>query len=82
MKRTDKLDVIYRVPVRKKPLTRSTKATSDFLAMVHQQYPKETIAELRNRITNRSHYLPNPDAIQILDDHVNAGYGAKIPNWT
>lgn len=81
MNRTTALDVSYHVPGRKKALTRSTKATSDFLALVHQQYPNETIAQLRGRITNRSYYLPNPEAIQILDEHIKAGYGTKIPNW-
>lgn len=81
MNRTTALDVSYRVPGRKKALTRSTKATSDFLALVHQQYPNETIAQLRERITNRSYYLPNPEAVQILDKHIKAGYGTKIPNW-
>ena len=40
-------DVEYRVPGRKSRVAGSTKATSDFLAAVHEEHPAATIAELR-----------------------------------
>lgn len=75
------LDVTYHVPGRKRRLTSSTKATSDFLAIVHQQYPTDSIQQLRDRLCDRSVYIPNPDAIRVLDEHIHAGYGNQIPQW-
>lgn len=76
------LGVSYYVPGRKRRITDSTKATSDFPAIVHQQYPTDSIQQLRDRICDRSVYIPNPDAIRVLDEHIHAGYGNQIPNWT
>jgi len=74
-------DVEYHVPGRKRPVATSTKATSDFLAAVHEMNPTATIAQLRAIVTDRSQWLLNPDAVAVLDAHIAAGYGGNIPNW-
>lgn len=71
----------YYVPGRKRRVTGSTKATSDFLAMVHQLNPALTISQLYTLITDRSRWLPNPEAIAVLEAHISAGYGGYIPDW-
>ena len=45
-------DVEYYVPGRKRRIAGSTKATSDFLALVHLDHPDATISQLREIITN------------------------------
>lgn len=74
-------DVEYRVPGRKRSVASSTKTTSDFLALVHEENPAATIAELRAIITDRSKWLLNPDAVAVLDAHIKAGFGGHVPNW-
>ena len=74
-------DVEYYVPGRKRRIAGSTKATSDFLAMLHETYPTLTIAQLREVITDRSKYIIFPEAIEVLDAHIEAGYGDRVPGW-
>ena len=74
-------DVHYHVPGKKRPVSGSSKATSDFLAIIHEQNPTATIAQLRAIITDRSLWLPNPEAIAVLDAHIKAGYSDFVPNW-
>ncbi len=74
-------DVEYRVPGRRRPVTGSTKATRDFLALVHEQNPRATITELRTILTDRSKWLFNPEAGGVLDAHIRAGFGGAVPNW-
>ena len=74
-------DVRYHVPGKKRPVAGSSKATSDFLAIIHEQNPTATIAQLRAIITDRSLWLPNPEAIAVLDAHIKAGYSDFVPNW-
>lgn len=74
-------DVEYFVPGRKRRITGSTKATSDFLAAVHEEHPAATIAELREIITDRTRYILEPDAVAVLDAHIQAGHGGNIPDW-
>lgn len=59
----------------------STKATSDFLALVHQDHPTATISQLREIITDRTQYVFFPEALEVLEAHIKAGYGNRIPNW-
>lgn len=79
--RFSKHDVEYHVPGRKRPVSCSTRATSDFLAIVHEDHPGATIEELRDMISDRSQFIPEPEALKVLDDHIKAGYGSNIPNW-
>lgn len=72
-------DVKYYVPRRKTALTGSTKATSDFLAILHEENPDLTISQLRQLLTDK--YIVSPEALAVLDVHIKAGYGDTIPPW-
>lgn len=80
-RRRRSLGVDYRVPGRKRPVASSTKATSDFLALVHEEHPAATVSELREIITDETKYIIEPDAVAVLDAHIKAGYGDVVPNW-
>lgn len=67
---------------RKKPIAESTSATSRFLAIVCEQNPTLTIQEIRDLITDKTQYIYNPEAVAVLDKHIEKGYGKCIPNWT
>lgn len=71
--------VKYYVPRRKTALTGSTKATSDFLAILHEENPDLTISQLRQLLTDK--YIVSPEALTVLDVHIKAGYGDTIPHW-
>lgn len=73
--------VEYYVPGRKRRVAGSTKATSDFLTIIHQDHPTATISQLRELITDESKYIIEPAALAVLDAHIKAGYGDHIPNW-
>ena len=75
------VDVEYYVPGRKRRVAGSTKPTSDFLVMIHQQHPTATIRQMYAIIPDRSQWLPNPEAIAVLEAHISAGYGGYIPDW-
>ncbi len=74
-------DVEYYVSGRKRRVSSSTKAVSDFLAIVHEENPTFTIRQLRDLLTDRSRYIPDHEAIGVLDAHIKAGYGDHVPNW-
>lgn len=73
--------VEYYVPGRKRRVAGSTKATSDFLTIIHQDHPTATISQLRELITDESKYIIEPTALAVLDAHIKAGYGDHIPDW-
>ena len=74
-------DVEYFVPGRKRRIAGSTVATRDFLAIVHEENPTATIAQLREIITDKTQYIRNPEAVEVLAAHIAAGYGDRIPDW-
>jgi len=74
-------DVEYFVPGRKHRVAGSTRATSDFLAIVHEEHPTATIAQLREIITDKTRYIREPEAVEVLAAHIAAGYGDRIPDW-
>lgn len=74
-------DVEYYVPGRKRRVAGSTVATSDFLAIVHQDNPAATISQIREIITDEAKFVLAPEAVAVLDAHIKAGYGDHIPNW-
>ena len=74
-------DVEYYIPGRKRKIAGSTKATSDFLVIIHQENPTFTIQQIRELITNRNKYILHPDAVDVLDAYIKAGYGDCIPKW-
>lgn len=74
-------DVKYHVPGRERPIAGSTRAVSDFLVIVHEANPAATIEQLRAIITDRQNYIPNYEAIAVLDAHISAGHGGRVPDW-
>lgn len=74
-------DVEYYPPGRKRRIAGSTKATSDFLALVHADYPTATISQLRALLTDRSRYIFEPEAVAVLDTYIAKGYGDHVPNF-
>ena len=74
-------DVQYYVPGRKRPVAGSTVATSDFLGMLHEMHPGWTVAQLRAELADRSRWIFNPEANEVLDAHVKAGRGDWVPQW-
>ena len=74
-------DVEYYAPGRKRRIAGSTKATSDFLVIVHETYPSLTISQLLEVMTDRSKYVFSTEAIEVLDAHIKAGYGDHVPDW-
>ena len=75
-------DVEYYVSGRKRRITGSTQATSDFLTLIHREYPAATIAQLKEIITDKTRYILFPEAVDVLDAHIAAGCGGYVPtNW-
>ena len=74
-------DVEYFVPSRKKRIAGSTKSTSDFLVYIHENNPTLTIVQLRALITDRSKFIFQPEAVEVLDAYIKAGYGDFVPTW-
>lgn len=74
-------DVEYYAPGRKCRIAGSTRATSDFLALVHADYPTATIAQLRELLTDRSRYIFEPDAVAALDAYIAKGFGELVPQF-
>lgn len=72
---------LYYVPGRKHWIAESTVAVSLFLAMVHETHPTFTVSQLRELITDRAQYIPDPEAIEVLNIHIKLGYGDSIPDW-
>lgn len=79
-------DVTYYAPtkakgeIKLKKITGSTKATSDFLALVHEQYPEATIEELLEIITDKTKFILCPEAVEVLEAHVDKKLGKIVPN--
>lgn len=71
----------YYVPGRKRRIAGSTVATSEFLAMVHKTFPTFTISQLKELISDRREYIVFPEALEVLDAYIKAGYGDHIPKW-
>ncbi len=74
-------DIEFFAPGRKRRIAGSTKATNDFLVLVHKQNSNATIAELRAILTNRNIWLLNPGAVAVLDAYIRAGFGNYVPDW-
>ena len=74
-------DAEYYVKGRKKRIAGSTVAVKDFLVVLHEENPAFTIRQIRELITDRSRYIPNNEAVEVLDVHIKAGYGDYVPEW-
>ena len=69
MKRS-KGDVKYHIPKKKKPIAYSTKATSDLIVVLAQDY--ETISDVYNAVNY------DQDAKGVLKKYIDLGYGNVI----
>jgi hypothetical protein len=65
-------DVYWQLPKRKTPIAYSTKATSDLIAVLSQDNPDKTIAEVKGLIYYDS------EAKEILQKYIDKGYGDII----
>ena len=74
-------DVMYYATGRKRRITGSTMTTNEFLVIIHEENPTLTIKQLRELIGDRTKYLRNPEAEEVLNAHIDAGYGDYIPTW-
>ena len=63
-------DVEYRLPNKKKPIAYSTKATSDLIVVLAQDY--ETISDVYNAINY------DQDAKDVLQKYIDLGYGDVV----
>lgn len=86
--RKTKGDVVFYAPPLKpnvkcrfKIVTWSTTATSIFLGIIHEQNPDLTIIQLYELISDREKFLRNVEALKVLQDHIDKGYGGCVPNW-
>ena len=68
--RKSKGDVEWRIPKRKTPIAYSTKATSDLIVVLSQDYT--TITDVYNAINY------DQDAKSILQTYISLGYGNEI----
>lgn len=75
-------DVEYYVSGRKRRIAGSTRATRHFLAIVHEENPTATIAQLKELLMDKTRYILCPEAVEVLDAHISAGYGNHIPEWS
>ena len=66
---------------RKRPIAKASTATSEYLAAVHEQHPRATIRELRDLLSDRRRYIPDPEALAVLDAYIKAGEGETVPRW-
>lgn len=74
-------DVEFFAPGRKSRVCGSTQATSDFLSIVHYEHPEYTILQLKDLIADRTQFIPNPEAISVLDSYIKLGYENYVPKW-
>ena len=65
----------------KRPVAYSTVATSDFLALIHEQRPFFSINQLKELINDKTQYIYNPDANAVLNAYIKAGEGDIVPQW-
>ena len=67
-------DVEWTIPGRKTPIAYSTKAVSDSIEVMADEYPTATIKELQEKF----HY--GPDEKKVLQRYIDAGYGDQVAN--
>lgn len=66
---------------RKTPIYGTTKATSDFLALVHADNPEMAISQLHRLLTDETKFIREPEAIACLEAYMQKGEQNVIPNW-
>ena len=53
----------------------------DFLTLVHLEHPTLTFQQLRDLIADKTQYILNPEAVEVLDEHIKRKYGDYVPTW-
>lgn len=76
-----KREAFYYIPGRSQAVTWSTKATSEFLALVHRQHPGATISQLREILTSEDNTTLHSAAVAVLNAYIRAGQSDYIPDW-
>lgn len=71
----------YYVPPRKRRICESTVATSGMLGIICEENPTFTINEIKELLLDETKYIYMPEAIYVLDKHIEKGYGDRIPGW-
>ena len=66
---------------KRRRLAGSTKATNDFLVIVHEQYPNKTISQLRDLLLDKTQFIYYPEAVAVLDAYIKAGEADIVPCW-
>jgi hypothetical protein len=66
---------------RKRPIAGLTVATSQFLVWLHEEHPDYTINQLRDLLLDRTQFLPQPEALAVLDAYIKVGEGDTVPRW-
>lgn len=66
---------------RKSPIVYSTKATSDFLAIVASMNTDATVQELREILTDKTKWILNTEAVKVCDAYIEKGFGTWVPQW-
>ena len=74
-------DVLKKGRKRAKKVAGSTKATSDFLALIHAMHPEKTIRQIRDEITDKSKWILNPEAVSVCDAYIKNGDADVVPDW-
>ena len=66
---------------RKRPIAGSTIAPMELLVAVHEEHPDYTITQLRALLMDRTQFLPQPEAVAVLDAYIKIGEGNTVPRW-
>lgn len=74
-------DVIYWSDKFKRPIAYSTKGTSDYLAIISEEYKLNTATSLLAFI-NSGKVIPDQDAIKVLEAYISKGVGEEVLNLT
>ena len=67
-------DVEWTIPGKKTPIAYSTKAVSDSIEVMADEYPTATIRELQEK------FPYGPDEKKVLQRYIDAGYGDQVAN--
>ena len=68
-------------PWQKEPGGESDKGSRALPAIVHGADPAATIRQIQDIMTDRRNYIPDYEAMTVLERHIAVGYGGHIPDW-
>ena len=73
--------MFYYHPKRRSVVAKSTMATGQLLAVVHEQFPRATIKQLHHLLTGGM-FIANKEAIAVLESFITKGFGDYVPaDW-